>query len=91
MSCGIHYYDKLLLDHTNHPNIHEQNRYTPLHAAAENGAEEMIRALLYGGADLLLTNIDGKTALDLAMAAGHEKATILLGEGVTKRFPQKRD
>jgi hypothetical protein len=24
--------------------------------------------------------------MDVAMEAGHEKATILLGEGVTKRF-----
>jgi hypothetical protein len=39
----------------------------------------------------LLTSDDGKTALDLAMAGGHEKAVLLLGEGVTKRFIQKRD
>ena len=51
----------------------------------------MIRILLYGGADLRLTSTDGKTALDLAMSAGHEKATLLLGEGVTKRFIQNRD
>jgi hypothetical protein len=24
--------------------------------------------------------------MDIAMDAGHEKATVLLGEGVTKRF-----
>jgi len=82
---------KMLLDHRADPNIREHNGYTPLHAAAQNGDEEMIRTLLYGGADLLLTSTDGKTALDLAMAAGHAKATILLGEGVTKRFTQKRD
>ena len=82
---------KMLLDHRADPNIREQNGYTSLHVAAQNGDEEMIRTLLYGGADLLLTSTDGKTALDLAMAAGYEKATILLGEGVTKRFTQKRD
>jgi len=47
--------------------------------------------LLFGGADLLLASNNGKTALDLALAGGHEKAVLLLGEGVTKRFMQKRD
>jgi len=51
----------------------------------------MIRILLYGGADLSISSRDGKTALDLAMESGHEKATLLLGEGITKRFMQKRD
>jgi ankyrin repeat protein len=31
-------------------------------------------------------NNDGKTPLDLALEAGHEKASLLLGEGITKRF-----
>ena len=82
---------KMLLEHHADPNIREQGGYTPLHAAAQNGDEEMIRILLYGGADLTLTSHDGKTAIDLAMEGGHDKATLLLGEGVTKRFPQKRD
>jgi len=82
---------KMLLENNADPNIREQGGHTPLHTAAQNGDEEMIRTLLYGGADLLLTNNDGKTALDLAMSAGHERATLLLGEGVTKRFPQKRE
>jgi hypothetical protein len=46
----------------------------------------MIRTLLFGGADLTLKSDDGKSAMDIAMDAGHEKATLLLGEGVTKRF-----
>ena len=82
---------KMLLEHHADPNIRERGGYTPLHTAAQNGDDEMIRILLYGGADLMLKNYDGKTALDLAMTAGHEKATLLLGEGVTKRFIQKRD
>ena len=72
------------------PNVREQGGYTPLHAAAQNGDEEMIRTLIYGGADLTLKSDDGKTALDLATEAGHEKAANLLGEGITKRFKQKR-
>jgi len=81
---------KMLLKHSADPNIREQGGYTPLHAAAQNGDEEMIRILLFGGADLTLKSHNGKTALDLAMEAGHAKATLLLGEGITKRFQQRR-
>ena len=81
----------MLLEHSADPNIREPGGSTPLHAAAQNGDEEMIRILLYGGADLTLTSNDGKTALDLAMEGGHERATLLLGEGITKRFMHKRD
>jgi ankyrin repeat protein len=76
----------LLLQHGADPNLREQGGFTPLHAAAQNGDVEIIRALLMGGADLTIKSSEGKTAMDVAMEAGHEKATILLGEGVTKRF-----
>lgn len=82
---------KMLIEHNADPNVREQGGYTPLHAAAQNGDEEMIRALLFGGADMSLTSNDGKTPLDLAMEAGHAKATLLLGEGITRRFRVKRD
>jgi ankyrin repeat protein len=81
---------KLLLDKGADSSIQDSQRMTPLHAAAQNGDAEMIRILLFGGADLNITSNNGKTALDLAMEAGHEKATLLLGEGITKRFSQKR-
>lgn len=76
----------LLIQYGADPNVREQNGFTPLHAAAQNGDVEIIRALLLGGADLTLKSTDNKTAMDVAMEAGHEKATVLLGEGVTKRF-----
>lgn len=79
----------LLLKHGADPNVREQAGYTALHAAAQNGDLDTIRALLFGGADLTLKSDDGKTALDMAMDAGHEKATLLLGQGVTRRFRQK--
>lgn len=88
---GHHQVVKMLLEHSADPNIRERNGYTALHAAAQKGDEEMIRILLYGGADLTLTSNDGKTALDLAMEGGHDRATLLLGEGITKRFMQKRE
>jgi uncharacterized protein len=80
---------QLLLDHGSDPNGREQGGFTPLHVAAQNGDVEIIRALLLGGADLTHKSEDGKTAMDVAMEAGHEKATVLLGEGVTKRFRHK--
>ena len=76
----------LLLKHGADANVREQGGFTPLHAAAQNGNVEIIRALLMGGADLTIKSTTGKTAMDVAMDAGHEKATVLLGEGVTKRF-----
>jgi ankyrin repeat protein len=82
---------KMLLDHGADPNIREQGGFTPLHAAAQNGDDEMLRVLLYGGADLTIAGNNGKTALDLALEAGHEKATLLLGEGITKRFTKRTE
>jgi len=80
---------QMLLEHGANPNVREQDGFTPLHAAAQNGDVDTIRTLLLGGADLTLKSADGKTAMDIAMDAGHEKATVLLGEGVTKRFRHK--
>ncbi len=82
---------KMLLDLRADANVREQAGYTALHAAAQNGDVETIRTLLLGGADLTLKSDDGKTALDIAIDAGHEKATLLLGEGVTKRFKPRND
>jgi ankyrin repeat protein len=82
---------KMLLDLGAEPNLREQGGFTPLHVAAQNDDVETIRFLLLGGADLTLKSDDGKTALDLAMDAGHEKASALLGEGVTKRFKRREE
>ena len=82
---------KMLLELGADANVRKQAGYTALHAAAQNGDVETIRLLLFGGADLTLKSEDGKTALDIAMDAGHEKATLLLGEGVTKRFRSRTD
>ncbi len=82
---------KMLLDHGADPNVREQNGFTALHVAAQNNDVEIIHLLLLGGADLTLKSTSGKTAMDIAMGAGHEKATALLGEGVTKRFRHKNE
>ena len=80
---------KLLLDLGADPNVREQGGFTPLHAAAQNDDIDTVRTLLLGGADLTLKSQDGKTALDVAMETGNEKASALLGEGVTKRFKRR--
>jgi uncharacterized protein len=82
---------EMLLGHGADPNVREQGGFTPLHAAAQNGDVETIRTLLLGGADLTIKSNDGKTPMDIAMDAGHEKATVLLGEGVTKRFRRREE
>lgn len=82
---------RMLLDLGADPNVREQGGYTPLHAAAQNGDMDTIRTLLLGGADLTLKDNNGKLALDLAMEAGHEMASALLGEGVTKRFRHRAE
>ncbi len=82
---------KMLLDHGADPNVREPNGFTALHVAAQNNDVEIIHLLLLGGADLTLKSTSGKTAMDIAMGAGHEKATALLGEGVTKRFRHKNE
>lgn len=76
----------LLLNHKANPNVREQGGYTPLHAAAQNGDAQMIRSLLYNGADLTIRSNDGKLAADLANEAGHKDAAALLKDGVTRRF-----
>ena len=82
---------RMLLDLGADPNVREQGGFTPLHAAAQNGDMDTIRTLLLGGADLTLKDNNGKLALDLAMEAGHEMASALLGEGVTKRFRHRAE
>lgn len=90
--AGGHYrVVRMLLELGADPNVREQGGFTPLHAAAQNGDVDTIRALLLGGADLTLKSEDGKIALDIAMEAGHEMATALLGEGVTKRFKRREE
>jgi len=81
---------KMLLNNRADPNIREEGGYTPLHIAAQNGDEGTIRTLLFGGADINIKSDDGKLPLNLAIESGHDKATLLLGEGITKRFRVKK-
>jgi ankyrin repeat protein len=55
---------------------------TPLSLASLVGNDVVVRALLGAGANPHLPQCDGKTALDLALANGHEEVAGLLGEAV---------
>jgi ankyrin repeat protein len=55
-------------------------RTSPLHEAAANNQLEVVWLLLDRGADLALTNGEGKTALDLATERGHAAVVELLRE-----------
>jgi ankyrin repeat protein len=52
--------------------------YTPLHYAAANGLDAVVRQLLERGADTSLRDMAGKTAGDLAKEKGHHIAADLL-------------
>lgn len=80
----------LLLENGADPNAREQGGFTALHAAAQNGDLESIRALIFHGADLDLRTDDGKRAVDLAVQAGLEAAASLLREAITRRFRKTR-
>ena len=51
---------------------------TPLMLYAENGDAEFVDLLLRYGANIILKNKDGKTAIDMARENGHTKVVRLL-------------
>ena len=64
---------KLLLAHGADVNGRQAGGWTPLHSAAYHGASDLVELLLRQGADPALTSDDGRTASDMARAAGHEQ------------------
>jgi ankyrin repeat protein len=55
------------------PDVVQQGGYTPLMAAAQHGDAELADLLLACGADSRRASDDGRTAADIAVAAGHDK------------------
>jgi ankyrin repeat protein len=70
---------KLLVEHGADPNARQRGGFVPLHAAAQNGDRASVEALLEHGADKTAATDDGKTAAQLAAAAGHDDLAELLG------------
>lgn len=59
-------------------NVRDENGNTPLIEAARAGHDEVVQALLVGGADAKVKNRQGKTALMYASEGGHTETTRLL-------------
>jgi ankyrin repeat protein len=62
------------------PNARQGGGFVPLHAAAQNGDVTMACDLLEHGADPTLATDDGRTALSIAEAEGHDEVAALLRE-----------
>lgn len=59
-------------------NIKDENDCTALHGAAANGNESIVLHLLNNGADAMVTDVDGWTALDFADVNGHVAVAAML-------------
>jgi uncharacterized protein len=70
-------------------NVRQRHGWTPLHAAAQHGDDELVEALLQAGADASLANDDGVTAADLAERAGYAAVVQALRAGVMKDPPAR--
>lgn len=65
---------------------------TPLHFAAEEGREYIVRALLHLDADMFATDMDGWTALHYAVESGHVSTVrLLLSRGADRQIHQLLD
>jgi ankyrin repeat protein len=63
---------KLLIDHGASVNATQHGGWTAMHAAAQTGDIEMARALVAGGADVLVRAENNQTPLDLALTGGKQ-------------------
>ncbi len=65
---------------------HDVHQRTPLHvAAARGGGEGMVKALLNSGADPMIRNAHGETAIDIAKNKRNIKAAELMNEHVKQQ------
>jgi len=63
------------------------NKSTPLMLAAQYGTEESVKLLLEAGADPLLRNQLGLTAVDFARRSGREHIVAIMSEAHRRRRP----
>jgi adenosylhomocysteine nucleosidase len=66
-------------------NARQHGGFTPLHEAAQQGDDEKVELFLSAGADPMLRAEDGRTAADLAEAAGHVDVANRLREVAATR------
>lgn len=74
-------------------NINDRNLegLTPLMVAAERGDTDIITALLAEGADPGITDLEGKTACDIALACGHLDAAQRLQPAAARTATGNRE
>jgi ankyrin repeat protein len=72
---------QLLIDGGADLNARQSEGYTPLHYAAANGLEQIVRTLIARSVDATAKEAGGKTAYDLAVQKGYTSIAELLKRG----------
>ncbi|MBX3587548.1 MAG: ankyrin repeat domain-containing protein [Ramlibacter sp.] len=78
----------LLLEHNAYIDAESPNGTTPLMMAAHYGSVSAVKLLLEAGADPLLKNQAGLTAIDFAQSANRKDAADLIAQFVRARQPK---
>lgn len=79
---------KLLLDENAYIDAASPNGTTPLMMAARYGTESAVKELLQAGADPMLKNDQGLTAVDFANAASRTTSATLITNSMRERQPK---
>ncbi|KAG8178987.1 hypothetical protein JTE90_012500 [Oedothorax gibbosus] len=76
----------------NDVNVRDENSLTPLHYAASEGNEQLVKKLLRQGADVMLISNKGNTALHIAASKGFDTIVDILLEHVNQHdLPKLND
>ena len=80
----------LLLEKVGHAldlDAQDDNDWTALHMAAEQGHHQVVSVLVYAGVDPTIGDSDGQTPLDIVQAGGHQECVDLLDAALVE--PQR--
>ena len=81
---------RLMLEHHAYIDAESPNGSTPLMMAAQYGQPAVVKLLLEEGADPLLKNQQGLTAIDFAQRAGRAASAEMISASVRARQPKGR-